>query len=82
MDPLTLFFSAEGRLSKRTFWLSLLVLYALSFASLLLLSGAVTARTGLLAFATAQAALLWVWTVVLDRLGTKLEARDRCRHGL
>jgi uncharacterized membrane protein YhaH (DUF805 family) len=64
MDPLALFFSAQGRLPQKPFWLSLFALYVLSFASLLLLSGAVTARAGVMAFATAQAALLWAWTMV------------------
>jgi uncharacterized membrane protein YhaH (DUF805 family) len=61
MDPLALFFSAQGRLAQQPFWLSLAALYLLSVASLLLLGGA---RAGVAAFAAAQAALLWAWTVV------------------
>lgn len=64
MDPLALFTSSQGRLTPKQFWLSLLVVYAASFASQFLLSGAVTARSGLWPFALVQAAILWSWTVV------------------
>jgi uncharacterized membrane protein YhaH (DUF805 family) len=64
MDPLALFTSSQGRLTPKPFWLSLLAVYAASFASQFLLTGAVTARSGLWPFAIVQAAILWAWTVV------------------
>src|SRR5262245_1853835 len=64
MDTFPLLFSAHGRLSPKPFWLSLLAVYLASFASLWLLSGPVTARVGLLAFAAAQVLLLQAWTAV------------------
>ena len=64
MDPLALFTSSQGRLTPKPFWLSLLAVYAASLASQFLLTGAVTARSGLWPFAVVQAAILWSWTVV------------------
>jgi uncharacterized membrane protein YhaH (DUF805 family) len=64
MDPFALFFSTAGRLAQKPFWLSLLVVYLASAASLLLLTGAVTARAGIWAFAAAQLVVLWAWTVL------------------
>jgi uncharacterized membrane protein YhaH (DUF805 family) len=64
MDPLALFFSTAGRLSPKAFWRCLLVVYLASFASLSLLTGAATARANVWAFAAAQLAVLWAWTVL------------------
>jgi uncharacterized membrane protein YhaH (DUF805 family) len=64
MDPLALFFSSAGRLSPKAFWLCLLVVYLLSLASLSLLTGVVTARANIWAFAVAQLLVLWAWTVL------------------
>jgi uncharacterized membrane protein YhaH (DUF805 family) len=64
MDPFALFFSTAGRLAPKAFWLSLLAVYLASLASLFLLTGAVTARAGIWAFATAQLVVLWAWTVL------------------
>jgi uncharacterized membrane protein YhaH (DUF805 family) len=64
MDLIALFTSSEGRLTRQTFWLGLLFVYAASFASQFLLTGEVTARSGLWPFAIVQAAILWSWTVV------------------
>ena len=64
MDPIALFTSSVGRLRRKQFWLSLLVVYVTSLASQLLLTGTVTARSGLWPFVLVQALLLWSWTVV------------------
>jgi uncharacterized membrane protein YhaH (DUF805 family) len=64
MDPLALFFSTEGRLTQKQFWLSLLAVYAAGIASQFLLTGTVTARSGAWPFVVVHAAVLWTWTVV------------------
>jgi uncharacterized membrane protein YhaH (DUF805 family) len=64
MDLLALFFSTAGRLSRQAFWLSLLAVYLASLASLALLTGAVTARVNVFAFAAAQLIVLWAWTAL------------------
>ena len=64
MDPLALFFSTVGRLTPKAFGLSLPAVYLASFATLLLLTGAVVARAGFWPFAVAQLAVLWAWTVL------------------
>jgi uncharacterized membrane protein YhaH (DUF805 family) len=64
MDPFALFFTTGGRLAPKAFWLSLVVVYLASFASLFLLTGAVTARANIWAFAAAQLVVLWAWTVL------------------
>src|SRR5262249_23015822 len=56
-----LFTSAEGRVARQPFWLSLLVLYAAGFASQVLLGPEVTTRAGVWAFVAAQAGLIWAW---------------------
>jgi uncharacterized membrane protein YhaH (DUF805 family) len=64
MDPLALFFSTEGRLTPKAFWLSLLAVYAAGIASQFLLMGKVTERSGVWPFVVVHAAVLWVWTVL------------------
>ena len=64
MDPIALFTASQGRLGRKPFWLALAAVYLASFASHWLLSGAVTARSGLWPFAFTQAAILWAWTVL------------------
>ena len=64
MDPIALFSSSEGRLGRRHFWLALGAVYLASFASHWLLTGTVTARSGVWPFAFVQAGILWAWTVV------------------
>jgi uncharacterized membrane protein YhaH (DUF805 family) len=64
MDPIALFTASDGRLGRKPFWLALAAVYLASFASHGLLSGAVTARSGLWPFALVQAGILWAWTVV------------------
>src|SRR5262249_38796969 len=64
MDLIALFTSSDGRLTRKAFWLSLLAVYAASVASQFLLTGEITARSGLWPFAIVQAAILWSWTVV------------------
>lgn len=64
MDPFALFFSTAGRLTPKAFWISLLAVYLASSGSLLLLTGVVTARANVWAFAAVQAIVLWAWTVL------------------
>ena len=64
MDLLALFTSTAGRLTRKPFGYALLAVYLASFASLLLLTGAVTARLGVWPFTLVQAALAWAWTVL------------------
>ena len=64
MDPIALFTSSEGRLGRRHFWFALAAVYLASFASNWLLTGTVTARSGVWPFAFVQAGILWAWTVV------------------
>lgn len=64
MDPVVLFTSTEGSLAPKQFALGLLAVYAASIVSQALLTGTVTARSGLWPFVFVQAALLWSWTVL------------------
>jgi uncharacterized membrane protein YhaH (DUF805 family) len=64
MDPIALFTASDGRLGRKPFWLALAVVYLVSFASHWLLTGTVTARSGVWPFAFVQAGILWAWTVV------------------
>jgi uncharacterized membrane protein YhaH (DUF805 family) len=64
MDPLALFFSTEGRLTPKAFWLSLLGVYAAGIASQFLLMSNVTARSGVWPFVAMHAIVLWAWTAV------------------
>jgi len=64
MDPIALFTASDGRLGRKPFWLALAVVYLASFASHWLLTGTVTARSGVWPFAFVQAGILWAWTVV------------------
>jgi len=64
MDPIALFTASDGRLGRKPFWLALAAVYLASFASHWLLTGSVTARSGVWPFAFVQAGILWAWTVV------------------
>jgi uncharacterized membrane protein YhaH (DUF805 family) len=64
MDWIAVFTSREGRLGRRPFWLALAAVYLASIASQWLLTGGVTARSGIWPFALVQAGILWSWTVV------------------
>jgi uncharacterized membrane protein YhaH (DUF805 family) len=64
MDWIGVFTSREGRLGRRHFWLALAAVYLASIASQWLLTGSVTARSGVWPFALVQAGILWSWTVV------------------
>jgi uncharacterized membrane protein YhaH (DUF805 family) len=64
MDWIALFTSGQGRLGRKPFWLALLAVYLASIASQWLLTGGVTARSGVWPFAFVQAGILWSWTVV------------------
>ncbi len=64
MDPLALFFSTEGRLTPKAFWLSLLAVYAAGVASQILLVSEVTARSGVWPFVAVHAIVLWTWTAL------------------
>jgi uncharacterized membrane protein YhaH (DUF805 family) len=64
MDPLALFFSTEGRLTPKAFWLSLLAVYVAGIASQFLLMSEVTARSGVWPFVAVHAIVLWAWTAV------------------
>jgi uncharacterized membrane protein YhaH (DUF805 family) len=64
MDPLALFFSTEGRLTPKAFWLSLLAVYVAGIASQFLLMSSVTARSGVWPFVAVHAIVLWAWTAV------------------
>ena len=64
MDPLALFFSTEGRLTPKAFWLSLLAVYAAGIASQFLLMSNVTARSGIWPFVAVHGVVLWVWTAL------------------
>jgi hypothetical protein len=57
----------SGRLAPRPFTIAVIVLYAIIFASQMLLSSAVTARGGVWPFVAAQALLIWVWIVLHRR---------------
>jgi uncharacterized membrane protein YhaH (DUF805 family) len=64
MDPLALFFSTEGRLTPKAFWLSLLGVYAAGISSQFLLMSDVTARSGVWPFVAVHAIVLWMWTAL------------------
>ena len=64
MDWIAVFTSSEGRLGRRHFWLALAAVYLASIVSQWLLTGSVTARSGVWPFALVQAGILWSWTVV------------------
>jgi len=64
MDALALFTSLDGRLSRRAFWLSLLVIYAGGLAAQFLLTPQVLAQSGIWPFCAVQAALIWAWLVI------------------
>jgi uncharacterized membrane protein YhaH (DUF805 family) len=61
MNPFVLILSSSGRLSRQPFAIAAVVVYVAAVASQTLLTPAVMARAGVLAFAVAQAALIWVW---------------------
>jgi uncharacterized membrane protein YhaH (DUF805 family) len=54
-------FPLSGRISPQRFALAVVLVYLLSFASQILLSGPAAAWMGLWLFVLAQAALIWVW---------------------
>ena len=58
---MTLFLSSSGRLARGRFWLAVLVVYVLGFASQMLTAPVVLERVSLWAFAAAQFVLLWAW---------------------
>jgi len=64
MDALALFTSLDGRLGRRGFWLSLLVIYLAGLAAQILLMPDVLARSGVWPFCAVQAALIWAWLVI------------------
>src|SRR5690242_17587530 len=64
MDVLALFISLDGRLGRRGFWLSLLVIYLAGLAAQVLLMPDVVARSGIWAFCAVQAALIWAWLAI------------------
>jgi hypothetical protein len=61
MESLTLFSSASGRIGPRPFARGVIVVYAASFLSQVLISPPVTGRWGVWMFALAQALLTWAW---------------------
>ena len=61
MNPLKLFFSATGRIAPRAFALGVVIVYALSFLSQVLISPTVATRWSVGPFALAQLALTWAW---------------------
>lgn len=61
MDEIGLFFSANGRIDRRTFGWCVLAVYVLGFFSQALLSANVLARAGVVPFVLVQAALIWAW---------------------
>src|SRR5215471_16169564 len=61
MESLAVFFSARGRLARRTFAASAAVVYGTAFLSLLLISPPVMLRAGLVPFALVQAIAIWCW---------------------
>jgi uncharacterized membrane protein YhaH (DUF805 family) len=58
---MTLFLSSSGRLSGGRFWVAVLVVYGLGFASQMLTAPVMLERVSLSAFAAAQFVLLWAW---------------------
>jgi len=64
MSTVDLLFSRSGRLAPKPFAIAVTLLYVANFLSQILLSGDVTAHTGLLPFAISQALLIWVWIVL------------------
>jgi uncharacterized membrane protein YhaH (DUF805 family) len=61
MDEIGLFFSAKGRIDRKTFGWCVLAVYLLGFFSQAFLSGNVIARAGMWPFIFVQAALIWAW---------------------
>jgi uncharacterized membrane protein YhaH (DUF805 family) len=61
MDSLALLFSTSGRIQPKPFVLGIVLVYALIFASQILLAPPIMARSGVVPFAVAQAALTWAW---------------------
>lgn len=61
MDALALFFSAKGLLTRKRFAWAAIAVYAAGFASQLILSPSVVARSGLWPFIAMHTALIWAW---------------------
>jgi uncharacterized membrane protein YhaH (DUF805 family) len=59
--------STSGRLAPLPFVVAVIVVYALSFGSQVLLSPPVTTRLNVFPFAVVQAALIWTWMVLHGR---------------
>jgi uncharacterized membrane protein YhaH (DUF805 family) len=59
--------SQTSRLARGPFVLAVIVVYALSFVSQMLLSAPVTARMSVLPFVLVQIALIWLWIVLHRR---------------
>jgi uncharacterized membrane protein YhaH (DUF805 family) len=66
MNPSSLRTSA-ARLARGPFAAAVIVVYLLSFASQVLLSGPVTMRLGVVPFLAAQGVLIWLWIVLHQR---------------
>src|ERR1043166_2132718 len=75
MDSLAPFFSASGRIAARPFAIRIVIVYALIFASQLLLSQVVMSRVSIAPFVVLQGALTFAWYA----LHTK-RLRDGGRH--
>ena len=65
MDPIALFTASDGRLGRKPFWLALAAVYLASFASHWLLTGVVTARSGVWPFALVQAGIAILYALSL-----------------
>jgi uncharacterized membrane protein YhaH (DUF805 family) len=57
-------FSTSGRLAPLPFVVMVVLVYALSFCSQVLLSKPVTAKLNVLPFALVQAVLIWIWVAL------------------
>ncbi len=64
MNPVTLAFSLDGRLSRGQFAIAVVAVYFLGLASQGLLIRPVVARAGLFPFVIFHGALLWVWFAI------------------
>jgi uncharacterized membrane protein YhaH (DUF805 family) len=61
MTALSLFLSTSGRLTRRPFAIAIILLYAVSFASQVLLSLPVMVHAHVAPFALAQGLIIWIW---------------------
>jgi uncharacterized membrane protein YhaH (DUF805 family) len=61
MDQLSSIVSTSGRIARKPFAISVVVLYLLSFGTRALLAPSVMAQGGGILFALAQMLLIWIW---------------------